>query len=188
LDKFILEGSNVVVLPIELLDFKAKLTGDDVLLDWTTASEINNDYFTIQRSLDAINFESIAHVSGAGNSNDVLSYNDIDSDVDYEGVIYYRLMQTDFDGQTSYSGLVPVDLKSLIQNTWSVYPNPSNQVLNVSGKVAALSLMNILGEQVQLQQNSLSVINLADVANGTYFIKVWLTNGTVDVKRFIVSH
>ena len=95
-------------LPIELVSFEAHLNINQVDLKWITASEKNNDFFTIERSTDGENFTEVFHVEGAGNSNQYLEY----FDIDYEpmvGIVYYRLKQTDFDGQYAYSGLVPVE-------------------------------------------------------------------------------
>ena len=99
-------------LPVELISFTASLEGSNAILNWITASEINSDYFEIERSLDGINFESISMIDGAGNSNHQLSYSDIDYNVDLLGVsvFYYRLKQTDFDGSYSYSQIVPLVL------------------------------------------------------------------------------
>ena len=62
------------VLPVELVDFQAETRGEEVVLTWATASEINNDYFTVERSSDGVSFEPIAEIKGAGNSNVCLLY------------------------------------------------------------------------------------------------------------------
>ena len=86
-----------VALPIELLYFKPKYEDDIVKLRWSTASEHNNDYFTIEKSNDGINYEVIKTVPGAGNSTHVIDYYEEDRSLTSSG-IYYRLKQTDFDG------------------------------------------------------------------------------------------
>ena len=188
IDKFILEGTLAVTLPIELIDFSAERANADVLLDWATASEINNDYFTLERSSDAINFEPIGTVVGAGNSNVQLNYNYIDPVGEANRIIYYRLKQTDFDGAFTYSRIRAVDLGAITPTDWVIYPNPAQQTLQVSGDIKSLEVRNILGELVQVEQNNQSFVDLTGVANGTYFIKVWFANGFVDVKKFVVSH
>lgn len=90
-------ASTASTLPIELLSFDATVKENGVLLSWTTATEINNDFFTLERSSDGKLFEPIAQVSGAGNSEIELGYHYIDYP-DYFGNVYYRLVQTDFDG------------------------------------------------------------------------------------------
>lgn len=95
-------------LPIQLLHFGASPDGDEVALDWTTASERDNDYFTVERSADLSAFTSVCHVPGAGNSQQVLQYTERDR-FPLPGLSYYRLRQTDLDGGSTVSDLVPVD-------------------------------------------------------------------------------
>ena len=84
------------------------MNNNQVNLAWTTASETNNDYFTIQKSKDAQIFEDVFVVDGAGNSSTIINYFDIDKSP-YTGISYYRLKQTDFDGHVSYSNIVPIE-------------------------------------------------------------------------------
>ncbi|RLD55710.1 MAG: hypothetical protein DRJ01_16260, partial [Bacteroidetes bacterium] len=101
-------GKGDYVLPIELVDFNANVVGNNVELNWTTTSEINNDYFTVERSIDAINFEIVDDISGAGNSNKSINYKLVDYSP-YQGISYYRLKQTDYDGKYSHSKIVSVN-------------------------------------------------------------------------------
>lgn len=97
-------------LPVELILFTADaINNQSVLCRWTTATEINNDFFTVERSRDGMNFEPIGTVDGAGNSTSILQYQHPDNNP-YRGISYYRLRQTDFDGQFSYSPPVAVRL------------------------------------------------------------------------------
>jgi hypothetical protein len=95
---------NGTPLPISLLDFNAYPVLEQVEIVWTTATEINNDYFTIERSKDGISFEELMKVQGAGNSNQILNYKELDSNP-FEGTSFYRLKQTDFDGIYTYSDI-----------------------------------------------------------------------------------
>lgn len=89
--------------PIELISFTAKYNSEEkVELDWVTASEINNDYFSIERSMDAVNFYTIQNLPGAGNSSQMLTYHTVD-DNPISGISYYRLKQTDYNGDFKYS-------------------------------------------------------------------------------------
>jgi hypothetical protein len=99
-------------LPVELLEFAANPRQNDVLLNWTTVSEINNDYFEVERSLDATNFTTVGRVDGAGNSNHVRQYDLPDPDAYSLGaeLIYYRLHQVDYNGAFSNSEVIPVQL------------------------------------------------------------------------------
>lgn len=140
-------------LPISLLDFNAQIKGDNVICTWKTATEINNDYFEIERSENGINFESIGTVDGAGNSNRVLDYSFIDSSP-LRGLSYYRLKQTDFDGKTSYSDLVAVNFntKETEQNIIALQNQYAEKLLvklseNLEGETS-INLYDISGKLI----------------------------------------
>ena len=96
-------------LPIELIEFKANCVDSNIVdIKWATSSEINNDYFTLERSNDGVHFNDIAYVEGAGNSNKILNYSFTDSEIN-NSLRYYRLKQTDYDGKHSYSGIIAVE-------------------------------------------------------------------------------
>lgn len=98
----------VVVLPIELTAFTGKNEGRNNRISWTTFTEINNDYFTVERSVDGKVFEKITNVSGAGTSSEINEYSI--NDVDFSsGINYYRLRQTDFNGTNKCSELISID-------------------------------------------------------------------------------
>ena len=84
-------------LPIELVDFSVKCAGRNQSLSWITASEKNNDFFTIEKSYDGKTFSFVANVKGAGNSNSYKTYNYTDNNSNSSEIIYYRISQTDFD-------------------------------------------------------------------------------------------
>ena len=96
-------------LPIELLSFTAQPAGGDVDLDWTTATEVDNDHFTVERSGDLEEWVPIAEVEGAGNSEEQLAYTTLDTDP-LRGVNFYRLRQFDVDGNSTLSGVVSVTM------------------------------------------------------------------------------
>ena len=96
---------NSTPLPVTLLNFEVDCENGFTVLNWSTASEINNDYFVIEKSTDAINFSPIATVQGNGNSNTVLSYTYTDETPNY-AITYYRLKQVDFDGKFEYFNVV----------------------------------------------------------------------------------
>jgi len=113
------------ILPIELLEFTAKIQNNCVLIKWSTASEINNDYFNIEKSQDGKNFEVIGSINGSETSNIQHDYSFIDENP-VKGTAYYRLKQTDYDGKYEYSYIVAV---LYINNKdteckLNVYPNP----------------------------------------------------------------
>lgn len=97
-------------LPIELVNFNAMYNGKDVDVTWTTASEINNDYFTVLRSADGFSFFDLQNVSGAGNSSAIIYYG-IKDKGPLNGLSYYQLKQTDYDGTSTRSQIVPVSIR-----------------------------------------------------------------------------
>ena len=118
-------------LPIALLSFDVVADNNEVALKWTTASEINNDFFTIERSADGRNFEPVGFVQGAGNSNKVLNYHKRDIQP-LEGISYYRLKQTDYDGSYEYSYIVSVKMDNRTNvSDILLYPNPNNGRFNI---------------------------------------------------------
>ncbi|MFZ6012633.1 MAG: T9SS type A sorting domain-containing protein [Bacteroidota bacterium] len=112
-------------LPITLTDFTARLIGDEVDLRWITAQEINNDFFTIEKSADIEHFEEVGRVDGQGDSQEQKTYRLIDY-APYTGRSYYRLKQTDFDGTFTYSKVVTVDYNGPKDAVLIAYPNPFN--------------------------------------------------------------
>jgi hypothetical protein len=114
-------------LPVEFTSVDAVLNGDRVDVRWTTASESNNDYFFVERSSDLLEWKRLGEVPGAGFSNQLLSYSFLDFPV-FDGLMYYRVGQVDFDGTCSYSKVCAVLLKNPGVTSISelmVYPNPS---------------------------------------------------------------
>jgi hypothetical protein len=126
------------VLPIELVSFEANVNDDRVDIVWVTSTEINNDYFTIERSIDAKNWEEILTISGAGNSNQTQDY----FEVDYEpltGLSYYRLKQTDYNGKFEYFNIVPVKFEEEVSSengTINLFPSPvrAGETVNIEFK------------------------------------------------------
>lgn len=137
-------------LPVDFDFIDAKRTNDQVLITWSTASEENNDYFSIEKSLDNLHFEEIGTRLGAGNSNELLEY----SFTDYNspsGLIYYRIKQTDYDGSYDYSKIVKVTGEFQNGSTLSIYPNPS-----IAGSSINLTISDIESESVELSISNLS--------------------------------
>lgn len=161
----------VAVLPIELLSFTGKSIGSSNLLEWKTTTEINNDYFTLERSSNATHFSELGTIPGAGNSNTMLYYNFTDENP-LNGVNYYRLKQTDFDGRFSYSNIVALSNKTTAFSIWN-----SAETLFIKGdnenSTSSLKIYNLLGELVlekYFQENI--TINTTDFSSGIYLVKI----------------
>lgn len=148
------------VLPITLTSFEANVVDNVFInLDWITASEINNDFFTIEKSKDGQLFEVVGIVDGAGNSNTVLEYETLDENP-YKGISYYRLKQTDFDGQNNYSKIVAVNIVGAFEDV-AVFPNPILGVGYLSFTAAA---------------NSTSAVLIYDISGREVWSKNYTTN------------
>jgi len=175
-------------LPIELLFFKGVTQGNKILLNWETVTEIDNDYFTISRSANAIDFKIIARVKGAGNSTVLLSYNYTDLIIpDSSDIFYYRLLQTDFNGKSSYSGVIPVSV--LKDKPPNVYYNHSSEQLVISNfqkeGYFVVDIIDVLGRSVYQKNietmkgnNDLSIL-IPLTEEGIFFAKISETNGNI---------
>ena len=147
--RYISIGTINSALPIELISFEAKPKSGVVYLDWRTASELNNDYFTIERTQNKREWENIANVEAVGNSTTINSYAEEDTKP-YLGQSYYRLKQTDVDGQFSYSSIKSVYI-SPNQETIKLYPNPASSKITIEGHPDELKdfrIVNMLGQDV----------------------------------------
>ncbi len=166
-------------LPIELIDFNAEINNNSVELNWATATELNNDYFIIERATDIStensNWNQIDQTSGAGTTNTISEYILIDNDIDAnEETYYYRLKQVDYDGKFTYSDIVAVSIK--ISKEISVYPNPSIGIFKVSGlsdnTYNSVEVYNSVGQMIMKTEGTQElVIDITDQASGFYFIK-----------------
>lgn len=171
-----------IFLPILLTSFTARPFEDQVELNWSTSAEVNNDHFTIERSVDGNVFESIARVKGAGNSTATLKYNAVD-EAPLPGISYYRLTQTDVSGDSQYSDIVFVDRSGITGNTIDrVRPNPANEEVSFDFYARCKGTLTIevkdcTGRSLKALQKEveagLSTVEtpLNDVAPGIYFLK-----------------
>jgi len=167
-------------LPIELIDFTAKKNNSkSVRTNWQTASEINNDFFTIERSQNGINWRKIARINGAGNSSSILSYSFIDQKPLF-GTSYYRLKQTDFNGVFTYSRIRTVHINQLETSQIKIYPNPSDNRISIEGdsfELEQIKIYNVLGKEITMQtkiiekSNTKVVIDLSNLSPAMYYIK-----------------
>ncbi len=169
-------------LPIQLLNFDAYRQNDkSVLLNWATAAEINNDYFTIERSADGINFFLIAVIRGAGNSNDIIQYSTID-EFPVSGWNYYRLKQTDYDGKFEYSQVRPV-LMTDSKGICTIFNRPDNNVyINVvceKNDQFYFAVYDPLGKELyaeHLEATNDQISSIVDInsicASGVYLVRV----------------
>ncbi len=188
------------ILPVSFTSFKGERKGAENLLSWTTATEVNNAGFELQRSADGINFTTLTYVDSKapnGNSSAALTYNFADIKP-LIGSGYYRLKQLDKDGKSSLSEVVLIKgVKPSKLELVSVYPNPVINVLNVgiaslkadkvtfivsdiTGKTIISKVMNVVSG------DNLLPIDVANLANGTYTVKVICADGCeTAIQKFV---
>lgn len=129
-------GHPITNLPVELLYFEPIVKDGTVVLNWATGSETNNDYFTIERSLDGYNWDSILSISGQGNIAEQTTYKLYDRAFGLSGIVYYRLSQTDYDGKREV-----FDIKSCFIH-----------------KRKVVKIINTLGQKVDINYKGLKII------------------------------
>ncbi len=166
-------------LPVSLLSFTATLEDESsVMCRWITASEINNDYFILQRSRNGFDFEDVTQIDGAGNSTSIINYSFRDQDP-YPGFSYYRLRQVDYDGAFAYSQIAVVNVPEK-GNDFNMYPNPSNGIVYLSwysdDTISTIEVYDLAGKRVTGFSNyavpGLLELNLAHLTNGIYMVQV----------------
>ena len=186
-------------LPISLIAFDATAYSDHVLTYWKTASEKNNNFFTVEKTKDGSTYTVVATVQGSGNSTTIMSYSTPDY-APYEGISYYRLKQTDYDGRYSYSPLVKIEFNSISETSFNVYPNPStgeNLSIAISGQKdqeILVVLYDVLGKETYskvyvLKDNGITVSAFdpdGKLASGIYIITA-TSDKNITSKKIIIQ-
>ena len=181
-------------LPIELVSYEGEVQTEGNYLKWITATEINNDYFTLESSTDLTNFEYLATIAGSGNTNVDQSYDYLDRNAP-SGTSYYKLSQTDYDGTTVVVGIVELTRGEYQFDITNIAPNPVMDVINVfiSSNVQAnvqISVVNALGQVLIAQDINLDfditqhTLDLVDLATGVYVLQI-VNNDYVVNKKFM---
>ena len=173
-------------LPITLIQFTAVPQNGQVKLEWETSTEVNNNYFTVQRSNQSGIWENILKVDGSGSTSTNKIYEAYDPNP-YSGLSFYRLEQTDYDGRSSYSMIRQVNFDS--SATIRIYPNPVTNIIYVSGSgTMVISVHNVNGQllntPVHLIRSEYSV-NVAALPPGIYFIHIVQNGNQLTTKEII---
>lgn len=189
--------------PVEWLSLDARLEGNDGIISWSTETELNNDFFEIERSDDAREFTALGKVKGAGTTNQATTYEFTDLGVNLRdvGEVYYRIKQVDLDGSSSYSNIMSLQLNpDSEEGAWvsQLYPNPTDGELTVKYMVASqargigLRIGDMLGRVIYHEpaskreiRNTLS-LNVESWAPGIYFLELYGDTQTKTYK-FIVK-
>ena len=197
-------ASSANPLPVELVDFKATPDAEEneVHLFWVTSSEINNDYFTVERTADLNEFELVTQVGGQGTTNETTEYRETDCNP-VQGISYYRLSQTDYDGNTEYFDLekVLMELGKSDENLEiQLYPNPNNghnlylKIPNSQNEDLKVLVNDFLGKEflidfTVINQGNYSVVAVEmsqKLAAGSYIINISV-NGENHQHKLIVQ-
>lgn len=181
-----------VSLPVEWLNFEGRKEKNQNILLWSTASEINNSYFIVERSLDGKTFISIGNVSGNGNSNSEKEYQFTDVE-NFNETVYYRLIQVDFDGQHNNSKIIAVG-KDKGQNdiTFNIYPSPNNGDFiirfNRFRHEYMIDIADVIGRSVYQSSGTTTdgKVEVKDFTKGIYIVRL-LVDNSVHVKKMIVD-
>ena len=184
-----------VVLPISLSYFNAQIKNGMFAFTWQTVLEENNDYFNLEYSNDGTNFQSFATVDGAGNSFETLDYEYYESNIDVASdVVYFRLKQTDFDGQFSYSYVVPVSMSGAsLASLFYLVPNPVQnegelRLLQFDPEriydAEVLNVLTMNSERNFVVENGKASIDFSTLESGVYFIRI---DGFLDAVKVIVE-
>jgi hypothetical protein len=183
-------------LPIELISFTGQCQNRVKQFNWSTASEHNNEFFTLEHSHDGSEFYPIQEIDGAGNSSSQLDYITYFTEED-NSFVYYRLKQTDTDGATSYSDVIYVSCREFESDLMTVFPNPSNDliVVNFNSSISEddylISITDMVGKSVldrhiAAVKNGNTVLDVSSFSNGYYFLRLIdkNTGEQLDVVRF----
>jgi hypothetical protein len=176
-------------LPVILVSFTATPENGTVKLDWETSEEINNDHFTIERSVDAVNWQDLQSIAGSGNSNTDSYYTAYDAHP-LSGISFYRLKQTDMDGKDTYSFIRSVTMEKTA--AINVYPNPATNYIVVNqlnGEKATIALFNSNGQRMQatvIYNGTSATLYVSGTAAGIYYIQIMQGN-SVETRKVAIG-
>ena len=186
-------------LPVELLYFHALCSEGAVNLQWATATELNNDYFTIEKSYNAQQFFMIGTVQGSGTSSITHKYSFTDNDVAHDdGIAYYRIRQTDYNGDNSYSLISYVHCnKNLDLYSGNLFPNPVNHDVSMvfstkqSGNLT-MQITDVLGRVLYekyipvAEGDNLISADVSALDEAVYFFRLsGFERGTLSCQKFV---
>lgn len=186
------ENQGIEPLPVVLIDFTAKSKLNHVLLEWSTASEINNAHFLIERSADGTQFSTLTTLSGKGTYSAKSNYNVLDQKPQ-AGLNYYRLKQVDFDGKVTSLGIKAVDFKFVKTFSAKLYPNPTmSGKVNVSfaglgiSKIEVINLNGtVLRKEIVMTGQLSHTIDLENLPPSTYLIRILDGNSHAQIYQII---
>lgn len=175
-------GDAIGGLPVQLVSFRSDLAGSKVSLTWETASEQNNDYFSIEHSNNGIDYKEIGQTKGNGTTAAAQNYSFVHANPT-QGINYYRLKQIDFDGTYAYSGVQVIEIKK--EGNIRVFPSQVFEIINidlatVTKEEIIIGVFNLMGKMVTSKvlaaETTQTQLNVSNLTNGHYFIQVQIGN------------
>ncbi|RYY55928.1 MAG: T9SS type A sorting domain-containing protein [Chitinophagaceae bacterium] len=183
--------SITAVLPLNLNDFTAKKSDNNTVLNWSTSSEVNSNYFIVEKKESNGSFTAIDSVKANGNVTSVNYYSAVDRKVK-AGTSYYRLRMVDADGSIAYSRTILVSAEEAKKMSVNIYPNPATSNITVdlpSSEASSLELYTASGvmvKRVAVAKNNAQVnVNLSTLNKGVYYI-VWQATGSKLSQSFVI--
>ena len=184
--------SEAVALPVTLTTFEGKNLENTNLLKWETASEFNNDYFSVEKSRDGKKFSSIGIIRGNGTTNDLTQYSFVDYRP-FDGKNYYRLKQFDLDKGFAYSEIIVINYDK-DSGEIALFPNPAFDKVNlffghIPSDNSIVSIHSIDGRTMQVMdfqeiENQQLSIDISEYPKGSYFIRI-LEGTQLFTKKFV---
>lgn len=157
---------SVTLVPVDFISFTAAREDKNILLKWTTGNEINNNFFSVQRSYDGTNFENIGKVNPS--SSKQYYFTDLNAT---NSVLYYRIENIDKDGKTNYTNIITIKSVSAKAEDWNIYPNPvPNNVINIDTKSLGCGTYNLSLKTVKSE----TVFTTTVVVNNSNIITIQL--------------
>jgi hypothetical protein len=182
---FTKSSNEITPLPLELTDFSGKVVNCSALLSWTTAEESGMSHFDLQKSMEGISFSPLARIAVKG-SNSNYSYTDLNSGATKR---YYRLRIVSLDGKESYSNILSLDVDCAHPQEVTVYPNPLNNRITVTGINPGnkLSITDVTGRVVSatVANNTIQYIDMSAFSNGLYLLHVASDNSPVTTVKLV---
>lgn len=179
-------------LPVELVYFSSLCKDEIAYINWTTASETNNDFFTLERSSDGLSFSIVSTIHGSGNSAATSNYEYIDllDNPSKESIIYYRLKQTDFDGKFKYSDVIATKCLGPLFELVTIMPNPTRSHFTVfynspdNRETVLFEVRDMLGRIIQSSESSAKTggntmnIDISNTEAGVYYVIIKNNNAS----------
>ena len=175
------EIDEAFLLPIELTYFEVLQNGNDLFFEWETATETNNDFFTIEQSIDGVSFYEVARIAGAGTSS-VSNLYDYTLSTSLNGLVYFRLKQTDYNGDYSYSNVIPVAISN--KASICLYPTIASDYITIDGEYEYVEFCDEKGVIQHPHRAEGNTYPISSLPNGMHYAIISLRNGEIVTRQF----